>query len=73
MTQSALGNADVAFLLVVVLVLGSSGFLDCEHKDDDENEPSPTSCKHALSTSGVSDHSRRISAADFLSNVRVGR
>ncbi len=44
------GTACEAFLLVVVLVLvlGFSGFLDYEHEDDDENEPSPTFSKHAL-------------------------
>jgi len=35
----------------LLLVLGFSGFVDYEHEDDDETEPSPTFSKHALSVS----------------------
>jgi hypothetical protein len=31
-----------------VLALGFSGFLDYEHEDDDENEPSPAFSKNEL-------------------------
>jgi hypothetical protein len=48
------GKPCEAFLLVVVLVLvlGYSGFLDYEHEDDDENEPSLAFSNHPLSGPG---------------------
>ena len=44
------GKLRESFLLVVVLVLvlGFSGFLDYDYEDDDENERCPTFSKHVL-------------------------
>jgi hypothetical protein len=36
-------------VVVLVLVLGFSGFLDYDYEDDDENERSPTFSTRALS------------------------
>jgi len=50
------GRPNASFLLVdvLLLVLGLLGFLDYEHEDDDEDEPSAAFSKDALKQERIS-------------------